>query len=124
MKQNFQKFMELVNSDEAIQKKLEEAVKNYTGEQTEQAAFENIVVPVAAEAGLPFTMEDFKQSVHELTPDEMNQVAGGRSIGTCHGMGVGWGMPDISEENGTEIGVDCFFIGIGGSLFGEEDESL
>jgi len=98
MKDDFMKFMERVKTDENLQKKLEEAGKNYTGEQTEEAVFNSVVVPIAKKAGFSIDLDDTRQPVQELNLDEMEQVDGGFELGAgvglyqCHGLGGGLGF--------------------------------
>lgn len=110
MKQDFTQFMELVKSDEALQKKLQEAGSSYAGEQTEAAAFEQVIAPIAREAGYDFTLEDLKQSVQELNVDEMSQVAGGWGFGAGACKDAGLGISIADSENG---GAFCLVIGSG-----------
>jgi len=109
MKEDFKKFIELVQADESLQKKLEEGVKSYTGEESEEAAFNAIVVPIAKEAGFDISLDDMKESMVELNPEEMQQVAGGETGGlgalACYGIGVGYGV----NKNSTA----CWFFGFG-----------
>jgi len=110
MKEDFLKFMELVKTDESVRNKLEEAVKNYSGDQTEEAAFQAVVAPIAKEAGYDFTIEDIKASVKELDPDEMQQVAGGWGLGGFCGI-IGGGLGGAaSKKEGLGI---CIVVGAG-----------
>ena len=47
----------------------------------EEAAFNAIVVPVAKEVGYDISMDDRKALTLELNSDEMQQVAGGDTVG-------------------------------------------
>lgn len=109
MKEEFKKFLELVKEDEALQKKLEEAQKSYTGDSAEEEVFNEIIVPIAKEAGCDISFDDLKSSVVELNPDEMAQVPGGETGGlgalACYGIGAGYGV----NKNSTA----CWFFGFG-----------
>lgn len=109
MEKDCKKFLEIIKKDEALQKKLEEAAKNYKGEQTEEAVFEQVIAPIAREADVSFTLDDLKQSVQELDSDEMEQVAGGWGQGGCGILGAGVGGAASKEEG---FGL-CFLIGAG-----------
>ena len=61
MNQDIQKFMELMETDEALQEKLKSAAESYTGEMTPEAAYDNLIIPIAREAGLNFTMEELRE---------------------------------------------------------------
>ena len=82
-KENVMKFEERLMKDDEFQKRLEEAVKAYNGDQTdEKAVFDAVIVPLATEEGLTFTFEEFSEvrkavSDGELDPKEMKAVAGG-----------------------------------------------
>lgn len=118
MKEDLQKFLDLVKTDEALQKKLEEAVSGYDGEQTEEAVFEAIIIPAAKEAGFSFTMDEYKQSVQELDLNEMAQVSGGGGYGACFAgcaiIGVGLGGAGGKDDNMKSYGgTACAAVGLG-----------
>ena len=75
------KFVELMNTDEAFQAKLKEALAKYDGEKTEEAVFQNVLAPLASEYGITATIEEYKDYISdgELSTDELEQVAGGSS---------------------------------------------
>ena len=122
MNQNIEKFIELLKTDEALQKKIKDAGANYTGEKTPEALFRNLVFPAAEEAGVPFTFEEYEEytkqyseEIQNLDLDEMNQVAGGDTIGAginlCYGVGIGLGY---TERTCSRRGVgDMLCIGFG-----------
>jgi len=130
MNEGLKKFEELMRNDTAFQEKLKAAVENYTGEQTEQAVFEGVLVPLAKEYGITASFKEFQAYVNgisnedrELSEDEVNQVAGGKNGGfgssVCVGVGVGFGGGSGSEGAG-----GC--VGVGGGMghyecFGEGD---
>jgi len=119
MNEGLKKFEELLKSDATFQKKLKNAVESYTGEQTEQAVFEAVLVPLAKEYGISATFEEFKEYVaiistedRELNEDEVSQIAGGtKGIGmgttACLGIGVGVGGSYIDS---TSV---CAIVGFG-----------
>lgn len=103
MKEGFDKFRELLLTDEEFRAKLQKASETYTGDQTEEAVFNNVLVPLAAEYGITETFEEFKTHLtsledRELSSDEIAQISGGGKgsggIGAnlCLGIGVGGGI--------------------------------
>lgn len=111
---DLQKFEDLIRTDAAFQEKLKAAFQSYTGEKTEAAVFENILVPLANEYGIHASLEEFqaymkadRKEDRELDEDEINQLAGGgKGFGAslCWQFGVGIGITDKSS---------CAFIGYG-----------
>lgn len=83
-------FLAKVKTDPAIEQKFNDAQAAYTGDKSDKtAAFAAIVIPVAAEAGFNFTVEEFKAAFDnndegEASKDELNAVAGGSSA--CRGV--------------------------------------
>jgi len=120
MNEGFRKFEELLKNDTAFQEKLKSAVESYKGEQTEEAVFEGVLVPVAKEYGIAASFEEFKEYTdhltnadRELSEDEVNQVAGGGKGGgfgltACAVIGIGAGAGAGSESGGA-----CAVIGAG-----------
>ena len=109
---DIQKFWEMMQTDKQVQEKLRAASEAYTGEQTEEAIFEGVLVPVAKEYGISATFEEYKafldqlfksqsQGKSQLSEQELEQVAGGSGKETnygvgavaCYGFGVGLGNP-------------------------------
>ena len=124
MNQDVKKFIDLLKADESLQEKMSAAVNNYTGEQTPEAAFQNVVLPIAEEAGCHFTWEDYQKYLQEETKDldldEMDQVAGGDStrgtaLSACLGVGMGAGATVKINDDGTSMATLCFFVGFGES---------
>ena len=76
-------FFAKVNEDEALAQKLKNAQAAYTGDISDKdAAIAAVVIPVAAEAGFNFTVEDFKavfdnNDEGEASANELTAVAGG-----------------------------------------------
>ena len=99
-----------------LQEKLKAEANQYTGEQTQEAAFEILVMPVAKETGLHFTWEEYReyleQRVQQLDLSEMDQVAAGSSYGfgafgcAIVGLGAGGGGGDWT-------GGACLAVGLG-----------
>ena len=119
MKEDIKKFEELFSTDQEFQSRLQKAISSYTGEKSEEAIFNNILVPIAAEYGLSASYDELKEYLDdiettskELTPDELEQAAGGGSnkiygggINLCYGAGIGLGGSDTT---------DCIVVGAGG----------
>ena len=133
MNEGLKKFEELLKTDTAFQEKLKAAMASYSGEQTDQAVFEAILVPLAKEYGIYASFEEYKEYVdsisnedRELSIDEANQVAGGgKGLGAtaclyvgvglggsinsdltaCLGLGAGWGA-DACAGNGASAALD------------------
>lgn len=112
MNQDIQKFRELLLTDTEFQQKLQAASEAYTGDQSEEAVFNAVLVPIAAEYGITATFEEFHTYISgldgaEMSKDELQQVAGGdkytTSSLTCDGVGIGFG----TDENG-----ECIVIGV------------
>jgi len=112
------KVEELLRTDETFQKKLQAAAQAYTGEKTEEAVFENILSPVAAEYGITATFDEFHTYLERissgeemLNSDELKQIsAGGKGFGAiaCELYGLGFGGTD-----GDLAGGICFIGGLG-----------
>ena len=114
-KENVAKFYDKLAEDAALAEKLNEMDKAFV-EKNEaptdgadlafrEKAVEAIVLPLAKEAGLPFTVEELKEYEQEqlkelnLSEDELEQVAGGvpkntnsrNGVNACAYIGVGFG---------------------------------
>ena len=119
--ENLEKCRELFLTDEKFQKKLKAAAEAYTGEQTEEAIFNSILVPLAAEYGITATFDEFKDYIAslnngaEMSKDELCRIAGGKvngggvGINQCNYVGLGLGVVASSESGGV-----CVLIGGGG----------
>ena len=112
-KANVGKFYEKLAQDAALAEKLNEMDKNFAeknGTSAEDAAMrekaaEAIILPLAQEVGLPFTLDELKEYEQEqlkglnLSEDELEQVAGGvpkntnsrNGVNACAYIGVGFG---------------------------------
>ena len=78
-------FLAKIKEDSALAQKLKDAQAAYKGDTSDKdAAVAAIVIPVAAQAGFTFTVEDFKAAFEaegEASEDELNAVAGGNRFG-------------------------------------------
>ena len=113
--ENVARFEELLKGDAALQAKLQELATAFEGDKTnEQAVFDATIGKLAAEAGLPFTLEEgreFAAAGRELGDAELEAVAGG---GWCYAIGGTGGA-----EAGCDItsGYACAYLGISGPSF-------
>ena len=98
---NLIKFRDLLASDAEFQEKFRKAAEAYDGPKDEKSVFEKLILPLAEEHGLSATYEEFSDYIDsfrgtegELSDDELEQVAGGKSrdktgIGFCLIVGAG-----------------------------------
>ena len=122
-KENVAKFYEKLAEDAALAEKLNEMDKNFAEKNDAPAddmavrekAAEAIVLPLAEEAGLPFTLEELKEYEQEqmnnmtLSDDELDQVAGGRKGGGINACAfLGFGLGKTTKKGNTAV---CFIIG-------------
>ena len=143
-KENVGKFYEKLAQDAALAEKLNALDKDFAekngtsadGAAMREKAVEAIVIPLAEEVGLPFTLEELKEYEQEqaknmtLSEDELDQVAGGRVRGDgggdgesskpvayCAFLGVGFGK---TERKGNTA--YCFLLGGSDGPIGGESE--
>ena len=112
-KANVGKFYDKLQEDAALAEKLNEMDKAFVeknGTSADDAAMrekaaEAIILPLAQEVGLPFTLDELKEYEQEqlkglnLSEDELEQVAGGvpkntnsrNGVNACAYIGVGFG---------------------------------
>ena len=112
-KANAAKFYEKLQNDAALAEKLNALDKDFAeknGASADDAAMrekaaEAIILPLAQEVGLPFTLDELKEYEQEqlkglnLSEDELEQVAGGvpkntnsrNGVNACAYIGVGFG---------------------------------
>lgn len=119
-KENIKKFYEAVAADEGLRNRLNDLNKPYQGETMDEEKktelVEKLILPVAAEMGWAFSMEELRQyeeeivqanSNRELDDQELEAVAGGMGgmAGACIliGAGVGVMLPSF-----------CIVIGVAG----------
>ena len=133
-KENVGKFYDKLAQDAALAEKLNEMDKDFAeknGTSVDDAAMrekavEAIIIPLAKEAGLPFTLEELKEYEQEqlkemnLSEDELDQVAGGRGKprpedkgkpsykAACAIVGVGIGVVKDKKRKNTAA---CFLLG-------------
>jgi hypothetical protein len=114
-KENVGKFYEKLAQDAALAEKLNALDKDFAEKNEGSAddiafrekAVAAIVIPLAEEVGLPFTLEELKEYEQEqlkemnLSEDELDQVAGGKRVGRGY-----------SDKSGTGHNA-CAFIGVG-----------
>ena len=128
-KENVAKFFEKLAADKSLAEKIAAADKAYgdkhkgenADEAAKKAAVEAILLPLAKEAGLPFTadellsaeQEKLGQMEGEISDDEISQAAGGvrgepDGIGgnLCYYAGLGFG---ILQKDGKQS--VCFLVG-------------
>ena len=107
--ENVKKFEELLKTDEGLQAKLKELSGAYAGDMTdEKAMFEATIAKVAAEAGLPFTLDEAIEAVaeQELSDAELDAVAGGS---VCYFVG---GSPTVESACSGSKGAACAYAGV------------
>lgn len=106
-KENVRQFYQMVAKDEELKNKIVALFKPYEGQDLDQETrtklVETLLIPVAAERGLPFTVGDVlelerdardSQQSEELSNEELDAVAGGLGVGLlfCFGVGAGVGF--------------------------------
>ena len=119
--ENASKFEKLLREDEALQAKMEAAIKAFDGDRgDEKAVFDATIAPLAAEAGLPYTFEEAVESTQarELDDGELAAVAGGS---WCFIIGGGTDNDSNTVETENGVGVTgfgtCKYVGIGLGVF-------
>ena len=131
-KANVGKFYEKLAQDAALAEKLNALDKDFAEKNEGSAddaamrekAVEAVIIPLAKEAGLPFTLEELKEYEQDqmknmtLSEDELDQVAGGSGgkhskgleprggLNACAYLGVGFGK---TKKNGKYA--FCFILG-------------
>ena len=117
-KENVGKFYDKLAQDAALAEKLNALDKKFADTNEGSAddiamrekAAEAIIIPMAQEVGLPFTLDELKEYEQEqlkemnLSEDELDQVAGGHSGG--HGQNGG-GLDGFNGINA------CAYLGVG-----------
>lgn len=125
MNSDIKAFEKLMREDPDTQEKLRVAAEGYNGDPADvKAIFENILLPVAKEAGYTATFEELEEYLgslsasagDDLSEDELAQVAGGKPDVTGGGVGAlgcifaGVGAGAIGTSKG--VGA-CLVIGLG-----------
>jgi pantothenate synthetase len=116
--ENVKLFKEKLLGSEELKAKLKAAEEAYTGDKADaEKIAEAIIIPLAKEAGLPFTVEELKAAKEAekqegaLSDKELESVAGGKSVdklGFCLFIGGGVGG-SCAELIGAGF---CFGVGI------------
>ncbi|KHM48443.1 Nitrogen fixation protein of unknown function [Anaerovibrio lipolyticus DSM 3074] len=115
-KENVGKFYDKLAQDAALAEKLNALDKKFAeknGASSDDAAMrekavEAIVIPLAKEVGLPFTLEELKEYEQDqmknmtLSDDELDQVAGGKRS-----------SPNSDKSDRSGGGAYCAFLGVG-----------
>ena len=109
--ENIKAFFEALSQDESLQQALREKELAYTGaKENREAIVQEVLIPVAEEAGYAFTLEELKEFEKgmrlegEIDEGELEAVAGGTNMwGACAVVGIAWGEY-------------CKVIGIGGCI--------
>lgn len=108
-RENIAKFEEQLKNDESAQARLQELVNAYEGDKAdEQAFFDATVGKLAAEVGLPFSLEEGKElaSSQELSDAELEAVSGGDPCFI-------FGGADGAEAHCQHIyGMACAYLGV------------
>lgn len=106
-RENVKLFEEALQKDSDLQAKLKEKEAGYTGDREDRGKIsEEILLPLAAEYGLPFTLEELKaeeearQKEGAVSEEELESVSGGTLFGVCFLVGAG-------------ISGDCELLGAG-----------
>ena len=131
-KENVGKFYEKLAQDAALAEKLNALDKDFAeknGASSDDAAMrekavETIIIPLAKEVGLPFTLDELKAYEQEqvknmaLSEDELEQVAGGKkrkrrrgrsnTSGNAYCAFLGVGMGKTTRKGKTAY---CFLLG-------------
>jgi len=122
VKKDLEQFLEKMKHDKALQEKLEEKIKAYSGEKAEKAVFDSLLVPMAKEQGCDIAFEDLEalRAEMDVSADELAQTAGGDNKSAidalaCSGVGIGFGAGKNWTTGKKEF---CFVIGAAsGSTF-------
>ena len=111
--ENAKKCMELMKTDEDLQKRVKDAMDAYTGDKTDaKTVFDTVLAPISKEIGYECSWEDVEALVklsgnEELSEDEVSMVAGGKGGGMCMVIGAGTDNPFKY----------CYGVGIGAGLW-------
>lgn len=132
--ENVMKFEKLLQSDKALQDRLNDATSAYAGDKADaRAVFDAVIAPLAAEAGMPFTYDEATAAADyakELDEAELEAFAGGGvsfsggvGVGVCQEVGGGVGgsyTPNTEFQNTSGSQMDYVCIGIGAGSEGRE----
>jgi pantothenate synthetase len=110
--ENVKLFQEKLLESEELKAKLKAAGEAYTGDKTDAAKIaESVIIPLAKEAGLPFTVEELKavetamEQEGALSDKELAAVAGGR-MAICLIVGINDKNKTVNPTNSL-----CFGLG-------------
>ena len=127
-KENVKKFLEELSTNKELQEKFMEAQKGYEAEgKGEEEIFEDIVLPIAKEAGFEFTVSEYhivqREAMAEkgISEEELENVSGG---GFCFLIGFGnsggicalIGSCSETNANGIVDGEVTVTAGVGGTV--------
>ena len=126
-KENVKKFYDEISKNKELQEKFIAVQKGYETEgKSEEEIFEDILLPIAKEAGYEFTMSEYQEVQRDamaeegISEEELENVSGGWS--GCLGIGVSSDLAictfigsDDKETSNIDGGglLMCFFVGIG-----------
>ncbi len=142
MNDSVRKFCDMLSSSADMQKRIAELDRRFaethavpspdTGAEAvdsfRKQAIDEIVIPVAKEAGFEFTSDDLLsfrpgQADQELSTDELQAVAGGDGgyevggLFACEWLGIGFGTTNENNEI-------CFIVGTGSAACAMEGSPL
>ena len=117
-KENVKKFLEELTTNKELQEKFIVAQKHYEVEgKSEEEVFEDIVLPIAKEAGYEFTINEYRGAQRDaiaessISEEELENVSGGWS--GCYVIG----------KTSNEHTVACFAVGFEKGDCTNKDES-
>ena len=128
-KENVKKFYDEISKNKELQEKFVAAQKGYETEgKNNDEIFEDIVLPIAGEAGYEFTMSEYREAQRDaiiergISEEELENVSGGgfclllgfgvMSAGGCLGDGIE--ATPTSDNFIKGVGATaCAYIGIG-----------
>lgn len=119
MNKNLKQFLDRLSGDREMQSRAQALLRSCPGEKTEEKIFSAVLLPLAEEAGLCFSLADLKAYKAEMeksdlavSRDELQQTVGGGGGGlgynSCDGFGGGFGVTITSDGFGF-----CIFAGYG-----------
>ncbi len=107
-KENVKKFYEAIAADEGLRTRLNDLNQPYQGEEMNEAKkaalVEQLVLPIAAEMGLNFSMEELRQYEEEMVKASKNGELDDAELEAVAG-----GLFSVT-------GGICFVVGIGGQI--------
>ena len=103
MNENIKKFMEALQADKELESALKQAMEGIKPEEQEAA-----LVKFAQEKGFDISEADLNPDGQEVSPDELDNVAGG--VCACPVLGGGNG---IDVKTGTSYTCACIIAGDG-----------